>query len=98
MVWPLTAASSRRQAGRCMAGGVRVHALALGHLVVDLDQGVLVVLVPALHDALGTSAGMGVLLVAAWMTASAIVQPLFGLAGDRRDAGWLVPVGVGTAG
>ena len=79
-------------------GATRVLALTLGHLVLDCNQGALVILVPALHEMSGISIGMGATLVAAWTFASAIAQPLFGLHGDRRAVWWPIPAGLCLAG
>lgn len=76
----------------------RVVVLAIGHLVLDLYQGVLVILVPVLRLNLGTSIGMAAMLVAIWTVLSSIVQPAAGMLCDRRDMRWLVPLGVSVSG
>lgn len=76
----------------------RVGVLAFGHLLLDFDQGVLVILAPVLRQTLGATIGMAAALVAAWTFVSSIVQPAVGALCDRRDMRWLVPIGISTAG
>jgi FSR family fosmidomycin resistance protein-like MFS transporter len=76
----------------------RVGVLAFGHLLLDFDQGVLVILAPVLRQALDTTIGMATALVAAWTLVSSVVQPAVGALCDRRDVRWLVPLGISTAG
>jgi FSR family fosmidomycin resistance protein-like MFS transporter len=66
--------------------------------VLDVNQGVLVILLPALREALDTTIGMAAMLVGAWTVVSAVLQPLFGALGDRGSMPWLVPLGVCAAG
>jgi FSR family fosmidomycin resistance protein-like MFS transporter len=79
--------------------------LALGHLVVDMNQGSIAPLLPFLKTAFGLSyAASGVILLVGNMTSS-IVQPVFGYLADRAPRRWLLPwavllsaVGVAVAG
>ena len=79
--------------------------LALGHLVVDMNQGALAPLLPFLKTAFGlTYAGAAAILLVANMTSS-LVQPVFGYLADRATRRWLLPwavllaaVGVSLAG
>jgi MFS transporter, FSR family, fosmidomycin resistance protein len=65
--------------------------LALGHLVVDMNQGAIAPLLPFLKAAFGLSyATSGVVLLAASMTSS-LVQPVFGHLADRATRRWLLP-------
>jgi FSR family fosmidomycin resistance protein-like MFS transporter len=65
--------------------------LALGHLVVDMNQGALAPLLPFLKAAFGLSyAASGAILLVASMTSS-IVQPVFGYLADRATRRWLLP-------
>jgi FSR family fosmidomycin resistance protein-like MFS transporter len=65
--------------------------LALGHLVVDMNQGALAPLLPFLKAAFGLSyATSGAILLAANMTSS-LVQPVFGYLADRATRRWLLP-------
>jgi FSR family fosmidomycin resistance protein-like MFS transporter len=79
--------------------------LALGHLVVDMNQGALAPLLPFLKSVFGLSyAASGAILLVSSLTSS-LVQPLFGYLADRGTRRWLLPwavivsaVGVGLAG
>ncbi|HEX2500348.1 MAG TPA: MFS transporter [Methylomirabilota bacterium] len=65
--------------------------LALGHLVVDMNQGALAPLLPFLKAAFGLSyTASGAILLVASMTSS-IVQPVFGYLADRATRRWLLP-------
>src|SRR5439155_11149798 len=79
--------------------------LALGHLVVDTNQGALPALLPFLKVKFGlTYAAAGVVLLVGNVTSS-VVQPVFGYLADRTACRWLLPwglvvasVGLGLAG
>jgi FSR family fosmidomycin resistance protein-like MFS transporter len=65
--------------------------LALGHLVVDMNQGSLAPLLPFLKAAFGLSyAASGAILLVSSMTSS-VVQPVFGYLADRATRRWLLP-------
>jgi FSR family fosmidomycin resistance protein-like MFS transporter len=68
--------------------------LSLGHLVTDINQGGLPVLMPFVKDAFHLSyTAVGVVIMVANLTSS-VIQPLFGYFSDRWGAIWLLPVGV----
>jgi MFS transporter, FSR family, fosmidomycin resistance protein len=68
--------------------------LSLGHMVTDINQGGLPILLPFLKDAFGLSyAAAGALIMTSNLTSS-IVQPVFGYFTDRWGAIWLLPTGV----
>src|SRR5882672_5371977 len=68
--------------------------LALGHLVIDTNQGSLPALLPYLKSALGlTYAATGVIVLMANVTSS-LIQPLFGFLADKTARRWLLPVSV----
>ncbi len=68
--------------------------LALGHLVTDLSQGGLPVLLPFIRESFGlTYSAAGAVLMTSNLTSS-IVQPLFGYFSDRWGSCWLLPVGI----
>jgi FSR family fosmidomycin resistance protein-like MFS transporter len=79
--------------------------LALGHLVIDMNQGALPSLLPFLKSKFALSyAAAGTILLVANVTSS-LIQPLFGYLADRTARRWLLPVslvlasaGVGLAG
>ena len=75
-----------------------VSLLSLGHLITDINQGAVPVLLPfliAAHD-LSYTAAAGI--VFAVNVSSTIVQPLFGHAADRFSKPWLMPLGIILAG
>jgi FSR family fosmidomycin resistance protein-like MFS transporter len=68
--------------------------LALGHLVIDTNQGSLPAVLPFLRTALGLSyTATGVIVLVANVTSS-LIQPLFGYLADRTARRWLLPVSV----
>src|SRR5713101_6241162 len=68
--------------------------LALGHLVIDTNQGSLPALLPYLKSALGlTYAATGVIVLMANVTSS-LIQPLFGFLADNTARRWLLPLSV----
>jgi MFS transporter, FSR family, fosmidomycin resistance protein len=79
--------------------------LALGHLVIDTNQGALPALLPFLKPKFGLSyAAAGTILLVANLTSS-VIQPVFGYLSDRTTRRWLLPwslvlasTGVGLAG
>jgi FSR family fosmidomycin resistance protein-like MFS transporter len=72
--------------------------LALGHLVVDTNQGSLPAVLPFLKSAHGLSyAEAGMIVLFASITSS-IIQPLFGYLADQTARRWLLPVSVFLSG
>lgn len=68
--------------------------LALGHMVIDINQGSFPVILPFLKDALNLSyAATGLIVLAANITSS-LIQPLFGYLADRTARRWLLPISV----
>lgn len=68
--------------------------LALGHMVVDINQGSLAVVLPFLKDALRLSyTATGFIVLMANITSS-IIQPLFGFLADKTARRWLLPLSV----
>ena len=68
--------------------------LALGHLVVDTNQGSLPALLPYLKAALGlTYTATGVIVLMANITSS-LIQPLFGFFADKTARRWILPLSV----
>lgn len=72
--------------------------LSAGHVCVDMCQGAVPALLPFLIAHRGYSYGSASALVLAATVSSSIVQPLFGLASDRRSLTWLMPGGLVLAG
>jgi len=72
--------------------------LSLGHLVVDIYQGALPVILPFLKEKLLLSYTMtGFILMTANFTSS-ILQPLFGFYSDKKEKAALLPIGLLCAG
>lgn len=72
--------------------------LAIGHLVVDSNQGALPAILPALKAAHGLSyVAAGTIVLLANITSS-IIQPVFGYLSDRTAQRWLLPPAVVLAG
>lgn len=68
--------------------------LALGHMVIDINQGSLPVILPFLKDALRLSyAATGMIVLTANITSS-LIQPLFGYLADKTARRWLLPLSV----
>lgn len=68
--------------------------LALGHMVVDINQGSLPALLPFLKSGLALSyTATGIIVLTANVTSS-LVQPLFGYFADRTARRWLLPLSV----
>ena len=68
--------------------------LALGHFVIDMNQGSLPALLPYLKTALGlTYTATGVIVLMANITSS-LIQPLFGFLADKTARRWLLPLSV----
>lgn len=71
-----------------------VALLSAGHLGADLFLGAVPALVPLFVAQRGMSYAEAGLLVLAGSLASAVMQPLAGLIGDRLRAPWLAPLGL----
>ncbi|MCU0583245.1 MAG: MFS transporter, partial [Syntrophales bacterium] len=72
--------------------------LSSGHLVTDLYQGALPVILPFLKAKLMLSyTATGTILLVGTLTSS-IIQPLFGYLSDRKEKPLLLPVGCLCAG
>ncbi|MGP9724240.1 MFS transporter [Corynebacterium sp. AOP40-9SA-29] len=75
-----------------------VRLLSYSHAAVDFYQGAVAALVPflVLERGYGYAAAAGVVLASS--LASSVVQPLFGVLGDRWRMRWLIPVSIAIAG
>ena len=72
--------------------------LALSHLITDLSQGALPMLLPSLKTALDLSyTQIGVIVLVQNVTSS-IIQPIFGVITDKVSLPWLLPVSVFLSG
>jgi MFS transporter, FSR family, fosmidomycin resistance protein len=72
--------------------------LALGHLVVDVNQGALSAVLPFVKAAHGLSYAQVGTLVFVSMITSSIVQPVFGYLADRSARRWLLPAALVLSG
>lgn len=72
--------------------------LSIGHLIVDLSQGVLPILMPILAQSLNLSYFQVGTVVLAFTFSSAIIQPVFGVLTDRYSMPWLMPLGLFLSG
>jgi FSR family fosmidomycin resistance protein-like MFS transporter len=72
--------------------------LCIGHLVVDLGQGVLPIITPLLAQSLNLSYLQVGTIALAFTLSSAIIQPVFGVLSDRFSMPWLMPVGLFLSG
>ncbi len=85
-------------AARVRPNAKLIGLLALGHLVIDVNQGSLPAVLPFLRAAHGLSyAEAGTIVLAASVTSS-IIQPLFGWLSDRTARRWLLPLSVFVSG
>lgn len=75
-----------------------VRLLSYSHATVDFYQGAVAALVPflVLERGYGYAAAAGVVLASS--LASSVVQPLFGVLGDRWRMRWLIPASIAVAG
>ena len=71
-----------------------ISLLALGHFVVDLNQGSLPALLPFLKTAHQLSYAAVATIVLAANVASSLVQPLFGYFADQTARRWMLPASV----
>src|SRR2546428_13337369 len=68
--------------------------LALGHMVIDINQGALSALLPFLKSDLALSyTATGIIVLMSNVTSS-LIQPLFGYFADKTARRWLLPVSV----
>jgi FSR family fosmidomycin resistance protein-like MFS transporter len=72
--------------------------LALSHMVTDLSQGALPMLLPSIKDSLSLSYTQIGLLVLIQNVTSSIIQPIFGAITDKISLPWLLPFSVFLSG
>ncbi|KGK91299.1 sugar phosphate permease [Desulfosporosinus sp. HMP52] len=72
--------------------------LSIGHLVVDLGQGILPILTPVLAKSFDLSYFQVGIIALAFTFSSAIIQPIFGVLSDRYSMPWLMPVSLFLSG
>ena len=72
--------------------------LSAGHLIVDLAQGILPILMPLLAEKLSLNYFQVGTVALAFTFSSAIIQPAFGVFSDRYSMPWLMPLGLFLSG
>ncbi len=72
--------------------------LSLSHMVTDLSQGALPILLPALKVSLDLSYTQIGIIVLVQNITSSIIQPLFGVITDKVSLPWLLPISVFLSG
>ncbi len=72
--------------------------LSIGHLIVDLTQGVLPIISPLLAQSLNLNYFQIGTIALAFTCSSAIIQPIFGVLSDRYSMLWLMPLGLFLSG
>lgn len=72
--------------------------LSLGHLIVDISQGILPILTPLLAQSLDLNYFQIGTIALAFTMSSAIIQPVFGVLSDRYSMPWLMPLGLFLSG
>src|SRR5256885_3199928 len=101
--WPVMADSSAVTAFAERVDRVRPHTrlialLALGHLVIDLNQGAIPAVLPFLRTAHGWSYAQAATIVLVGNLASSLIQPLFGYFSDQLARRWILPASVFLSG
>jgi len=72
--------------------------LALGHLVIDLNQGSFSAILPFLKIEHGLSYSQVAMMVLVMSLTSSMIQPLFGYLSDQTARRWLLPISVVLSG
>src|SRR5206468_2019805 len=68
--------------------------LALGHMVVDINNGAIPALLPFLKTALSLSYTSAAVIVLMSNVTSSLIQPVFGYFADKSARRWLLPLAV----
>src|SRR5215467_7819861 len=68
--------------------------LALGHMVVDINNGAIPALLPFLKSALALSYTSAAVVVLMSNITSSLIQPVFGYFADKTARRWLLPVSI----
>jgi FSR family fosmidomycin resistance protein-like MFS transporter len=72
--------------------------LALGHLVIDLNQGAIPAVLPFLKNAHSLSYAQAATIVLVGNLTSSLIQPLFGYLSDQLARRWILPTSVFLSG
>src|SRR5215207_8839442 len=84
--------------GRVRPNVKLIGLLALGHLVIDVNQGSLTAILPFLKNAHGLSYAQAAMILLIANLTSSIIQPLFGYMSDQTARRWLLPLSVMLSG
>ena len=68
--------------------------LALGHFIIDVNQGSLSAILPFLKSEHGLSYAQAAMIVLTLNLASSIIQPLFGYLSDQLARRWILPLSI----
>jgi len=71
-----------------------IFLIMLGHLVVDLSQNILPVILPIQKAALGLSYAQAGLVATMLNLTSSMIQPIFGFISDRWKTDWFISLGI----
>ena len=101
--WQVMAESSAATTFAESVDRVRPHTklialLALGHLVIDLNQGSIPAVLPFLRKAHDLSYAQAATIVLVGNLASSLIQPLFGYFSDQIARRWILPASVFLSG
>ena len=75
-----------------------LYLLSLGHMVTDINQGLLPIFLSVYKDQYGLSYAAAGMVVFLSNISSSVIQPLFGYWSDRHQMRWLLPAGCLVAG
>ncbi|KYH31656.1 MFS transporter [Neomoorella mulderi] len=75
-----------------------LYLLSLGHLVTDINQGLLPIFLSVYKEQVGLTFTAASLIPALSTISSSVIQPLFGYLSDRYQLRWLLPTGCLLAG
>jgi len=67
--------------------------LSLGHLMTDINTGILPTLLPFLKESMNLTYAMAGMIILFFNFTSAVVQPIFGYITDRKPLPWFLPLG-----
>src|SRR5215467_6186726 len=68
--------------------------LALGHMIVDINNGAIPALLPFLKSALSLSYTSAAVIVLMSTITSSLIQPVFGYLADKAARRWILPIAV----
>ena len=75
------------------ANRLGLGALALGHMVVDMQTSSLAIMIPLLYANFKLDYASAALIITLNSITSSFIQPIFGVLSDRKSLRWLLPLG-----